>query len=231
MLTCLREHVFDHVLSEFLCGFRSGRSTIDIIFGVRQLQKKCREQHQDLYMAFVDQTKAFDAIRRDLLWNTLLKFGCPLTFIAMLQQFHSGMCAQVVMAGSQSSSCPAEVGVKQGCALVPIIFNMFLVAMTLASHHDLESSDCVGIGYRLDGGHSNMRRLQAKTKTSSAVISVLQYADDAAFPSLTADGLQRSLDIMSEIYLRAGLIINTRRHRSLVHHHLMPQLHPFVGIN
>ena len=43
------------------------------------------------------------------------------------------------------------------------------------------------------------------------MISALQYADDATFPSLTADGLQRSHDIMSEAYLCAGLIINTMK--------------------
>ena len=43
------------------------------------------------------------------------------------------------------------------------------------------------------------------------MIYALQYADDAAFPSLTIDGLQHSLDIMSETYLRAGLIINTTK--------------------
>ena len=43
------------------------------------------------------------------------------------------------------------------------------------------------------------------------MISALQYADDAAFPSLTADGLHRSLDVMSETYLRAGLILNTTK--------------------
>ena len=86
-----------------------------MIFVARQLQEKCCEQHQDLYLAFVDLTKAFDAVNRDLLWNILRKFGCPPTFIAILQQFHTGMCAQVVMAGSQSSSFPVEVGVKQGC--------------------------------------------------------------------------------------------------------------------
>ena len=54
-----------------------------------------------------------------------------------------------------------------------------------------------------------VRRLQVKTKTSSAVIYVLQYADDAAILSLTADELRRILDIMSKNYLRAGFIINT----------------------
>ena len=182
-----------------------------MIFVARQQQERCREQHQDLYMTFVDLTKAFDTVNRDLLRNILRKFGCPPTFIAILQQFHTGMCAQAVMAGSQSSSFPVEAGVKQCCVLVPIIFNLLLVAMTLVSHRDLQSSDCVGIEYRLDGGLFNLRCLQAKTKTYSAVISSFQYADDAAFPSLTADGLQCSHDVMSDTYLHAGLIINTTK--------------------
>ena len=213
MLTRLLEHVVDLVLPKSQCGFRRGRSTIDMIFVARQLQEKCREQHQDLFLAFVDLTKAFDTVNRnrDLLWNILRKFGCPPTFIAIQQQFHTGICAQVVMAEFQSSSFPVEVGVKQGCVLAPIIFNLLLVAITLVSHRDLQSSDCVGIEYRLDGGLFNLRRLQAKTKTSSTMISALQYADDAAFLSHTADGLQRSLDVMSETYIRAGLMINTTK--------------------
>ena len=125
-------------------------------------------------MAFVDLTRAFDAVNRDPLWNIPRKFGFPPTFIAILQQFHTGMRAQVVMAGSQSSSFSVEVGVKQGCVLAPIIFNLFLVAITLVSHRDLRSSDCVGNAHSLDGGLFNLRRLQAKTKNSSAVISALQ---------------------------------------------------------
>ena len=110
------------------------------------------------------------------------------------------------MARSQSSSFPVEMGVIQGCVLAPIIFNLLLLAITLVSHRDLQSSDCVGIEYHLDGGLFNLSRLQAKTKTSSA----LQYADDAAFPSLTADGLQHS-HVISEAYLCAGLMVNTTK--------------------
>ena len=210
MFTRLLEHVADLVLSESQCGFRRGRSTIDMILVARLLQEECREQHQDSYLAFVDLTKAFDTVNRDLLWNILRKFSCPTIFIAILHQFHTGMFALVVMAGSQSSSFPLEVGVKQGCVLAPNIFNQLLVAMTLVSHRDLRTFDCPGIEYRLDGGLFNLRRLQAKTKTSSAMIFALQYADDAGLPSLTADGLQRSLDVMSEAYLRAGLIIKAK---------------------
>ena len=47
----------DHIYPESQCGFRSGRSTVDMIFSVRQLQEKCSEQQQPLYLAFVDLTK------------------------------------------------------------------------------------------------------------------------------------------------------------------------------
>ena len=43
------------------------------------------------------------------------------------------------------------------------------------------------------------------------MISALQYADYAVFPSPTADGLQRSLYVMSETYLRASFVINTKK--------------------
>ena len=137
------------------------------------------------------------------------------TFIAMLQQFHTGMCAQVVMAGSQSSSFPVAVGVKQGSVPTSIIFNLLLVAITLESHRDHQSSCCVGIEYRLDCGLYNLRCLQAKTKTTSAVITTLLYTDDAAFPCLNADRLQLSLRIMSEAYLRAGLFVDTTKEEIL----------------
>ena len=118
-------------------------------------------------MAFVDLTKAFDTVNRELLWNILCKFCRPPTFIAILQQLHTGMCAQVVVAGSQSSSFPVYVEVKQGCVPAPIIVNLFLVSITLVFHRDLQSYDCVGIEYRLDGVLLNLRYLQAITKNSS----------------------------------------------------------------
>jgi hypothetical protein len=40
------------------------------------LQEKCQEQHQYLFMAFVDHYKAFNMVNRELLWE-VLKFGCP----------------------------------------------------------------------------------------------------------------------------------------------------------
>ena len=39
----------------------------------------------------------------------------------------------------------------------------------------------------------------------------MQYANDAAIPNHTADGLQDTLDILAATYQRAGLIVNTKK--------------------
>ena len=54
MLTRLLVYIVDLVFPEFQCGYRHAHSSIDMIFVGRQLQEKFCEQHQDLYMAFVD---------------------------------------------------------------------------------------------------------------------------------------------------------------------------------
>ena len=46
-------------------------ATIDMIFSLRQLQEKCREQGKPLYVAFIDLTKAFDLVSRDGLFKIL----------------------------------------------------------------------------------------------------------------------------------------------------------------
>ena len=85
------------------------------------------------------------------------------------------------------------------------------------SHRYLQPSDTGGVEYRLDGGLFNLRRLLAKAKTSSALISALQYANYAVFLSLTAGRLQHIHDDISETYLRVGHMVNTTRTEVLSH--------------
>ena len=48
-----------------------------MIFSLRQLQEKFREEGKPLYVAFIDLTKAFDLVNRDGLFKILAKIGCP----------------------------------------------------------------------------------------------------------------------------------------------------------
>ena len=78
----------DCVYPESQCGFRAGRSTMDMIFTVRQLQEKSREQGKPLYLAFIDLTKAFDLVSRKGFFQLLERIGCPPKLHSMIVSYH-----------------------------------------------------------------------------------------------------------------------------------------------
>ena len=211
LLARLNKHIVDRVCPESQCGFRRERGTIDMLFVLRQLQEKCREQRRDLCMAFIDLSKAFDTVNREMLWSIMERFGCPGKFVAVVRSFHNGMRASVVIGSEETESFGVEVGVKQGCVMAPVIFNLYLAAATFL-YRARASPDCsINISYRLDGSLFNLRRLKAPTKVSGDSVAELQYADDCALVAHTPDHLQEGLTILAQVYEDLGLLINVNK--------------------
>ena len=159
------------VLPESQCGFRANRGTTDMIFVLRQIQEKCREQNMALYAAFIDLTKALDIVSREGLWRILGKLGCPPHFLSILQQLRIGQKRQVKNNGEFSDSFPIENGVKQGCVLAPTLFAVFFSMMLREAKEDLHAG--VYIHFRIDGSVFNLRRLLSRTKTSCSQMTAL----------------------------------------------------------
>ena len=197
------------LIPESQCGFRKDRGTIDMIFTARQLQEKYQEQNVDLYMTFVDLTKAFDTVSRDGLWKIMAKFGCPPRFIAMVRQFHDGMQARVQNDGEFSEPFEVTNGVKQGCVLAPTLFSMMFSAMLMDAFQDSDTG--FPIRYRFDGNIFNLRRLQAKTKVQTDVLDELLYADDMDKNASTEAKMQRAMDQVSQSCDNYDLTISTKK--------------------
>ena len=53
LLNRLSTHITPEVVPETKCGFRGNRSTVDMIFCLRQLQEKCIEQDRPLYIRYL----------------------------------------------------------------------------------------------------------------------------------------------------------------------------------
>ena len=94
--------IAEDILPESQCGIREGRSTTDMVFTLRQLQEKSREQQKPLYMVFIDLTKAFDSVNHEALWQVLGRLGCPSKFVNLINQLHEGMSARVIYGGEKS---------------------------------------------------------------------------------------------------------------------------------
>ncbi len=118
-----------------------------------------------MFMAFVDLSKVFNIVLRELLRDVLPRFGCPNKFVNILRHFHDGMTARVSIGGQESESFPVSSGVRQGCMLAPVLFNMFLLCVTKILHNEIENSSGIAVNFRLDGNLFNIRRLQATKKT------------------------------------------------------------------
>ena len=199
----------ERVYPESQCGFRAERSTIDMIFSLRQLQEKCREQQMPLYVAFIDLTKAFDLVSREGLFKILPKIGCPPKLQSLIESFHSNMQGTVQFNGSTSEPFNICSGVKQGCVLAPTLFGI-LFAMLL-KHAFGTSREGIYLCTRSDGRLFNLARLRAKTKVREALIRDMLFADDAAVASHTQRGLQSLMDRFSQACKDFGLTISLKK--------------------
>ena len=118
------------ILPEDQCGLRPARSTIDMLFVVRRIQELGRQREIPLYMCFVDLQKAYDSVDRKLLWKVLARAGVPSVMIDVIRQFHDGMRARVRMDdGELSEWFEVTQGLRQGCVLSPLLFNIFFAAV------------------------------------------------------------------------------------------------------
>ena len=199
----------EKVYPESQCGFRASRSTIDMVFSVRQLQEKCREQRRPLYLAFIDLTKAFDLVSRTGLFALLQKIGCPPKLLAMVTSFHDNMMGTVQYNGSSSDSFPISNGVKQGCVLAPTLFGIFF--SLLLRHAFGSSEDGIFLHTRSDGNLFNLSRLRAKSKIRSVLIRELLFADDAALATHSEEALQRLITNFAEACKEFGLTISLKK--------------------
>ena len=184
-----------------------------MIFAVRQLQEKCRERKLDLYLVFIDLTKAFDTVNRAGLWKILKKIGCPDIFIDMIKLFHENMQAKVLDAGETSPEFDVKNGTKQGCVLAPTLFSIFFSMMLLIAFKDEEEG--INIRSRTDSWlfthRFNYARLLARRKCSYTCIRDLLFADDCALAACTQEGVQKLTNCFASAAKRFGLTISLKK--------------------
>ena len=111
------------------CGFRSDRSTTDMMFVVRRLQEIRRKAEMSLIMCFIDLQKAYDTVDRTLLWKVLTRIGVPPQMIAVIQQVDDGITACVQPDdGVYSDWIEVKQGLRQEC-----VVSLVLTAETLST--------------------------------------------------------------------------------------------------
>ena len=197
-----------------------------MVFSLRQLQEKCREQHQPLFIAFIDLTKAFDLVSREGLFKLLPIIGCPPTLLNLIKSFHDNMKSTVQFDGNISDPFDIQSGVKQGCVLAPTLFGIFFAL--LLKHAFGQNTEGIYLHSRSDGKLFNASRLKAKTKVRQVLIRDMLFADDAAIATHNEDELQRLMDQFSKACNDFGLTISVKK-TQILHQGTSPN--PTITLN
>ena len=81
----------EEVIGDHQCGFRCNRSTTDHIFCIRQILEKKWEYNEAVHQLFIDFKKAYDSVRREVLYNILIEFWIPKKLVRLIKNTTSSV--------------------------------------------------------------------------------------------------------------------------------------------
>lgn len=180
-----------------------------MVFSLRQLQEKCREEQMPLYIAFIDLTKAFDLLSRSGLLELLRKIGCPPHLLAIITSFHENMHSAVCFNGATSEAFPVSSEVKQGSVVASTLLGIFFSMLLQYTFKDCREG--VYIHTRAVSKLFNITPLRAKTKVTHVLIRKMLFADTAAFTFHTEDDLRQLVRRLSHACKRFDLTISIKK--------------------
>ena len=179
---------------EAQAGFRKHMSTVDNIYVLNGLISHCINNNEYLYCCFVDFTKAFDYVGRDILWYKLIKIGVRGLMLDIIKSIYENVKSKVKINNTLSEAFSCNIGVRQGECLSPFLFAMYV--------NDLEQE--------LDNNGVN------GIDIGMVKLLLLLYADDIVLFWKTPDELQKSLDILESYCERWKLTVNTTKTKVMV---------------
>lgn len=149
-----------------------------------------RMSKKEVHIATLDLRKAFDSVSHKTILDTITELGFPKSFINYVESLYTDS-RTTLQYNSINTVLNVKRGVLQGDPISPLLFNAVLDrAIRLIPEE---------IGYRLN----------------NKTISCVAYADDLILISSTRDGLQSSLDVVTERLATFGLRINAEKSSTL----------------
>ena len=86
----------------------------------------------------IDAEKSFDKIQNPFMIKTLQKVGIEGTYLNIIKAIYDKPTANIVLNGEKLKAFPLRSGIRQGCALLPLLFNIVLEVLAMAVREEKE---------------------------------------------------------------------------------------------
>ena len=84
------KHYGNQELPDVQAGFRKDRETRDQIANICWIIEKAREFQKNIYLCFINYTKAFDCVDHNKLWKALKEMAIPDHLTCLLRNLYGG---------------------------------------------------------------------------------------------------------------------------------------------
>ena len=195
-MSALLWRLADRVYPETHCGFRAKRSAFDMIFSLGQL-----------YVAFIDPTKAFNLVSCDGFYWIFTKIGCPHKLLRLMQSFRSDRSGEFWWGQFRGFQHVRWYETRM-CAS-PNTLGIFFVV--ILKHTFDASMEGVFLHTRSDGKLFYLSWLRTKTKVHKTIIRDLLFANDVALASCPGQQLQKLVDKFSQASKDFGMTISIKK--------------------
>jgi len=123
-----------------------------------------------VHQLFIDCKKAYDSVRREVLYNTAIKFDIPMKLVRLIKMCLTETYTRVRVGKNLSFKFPITNGLKQGDAISPLLFNFTLeyAIRTVQVNQD---------GLKLNGTHQLLAYADAVNILGGSVHTVKKNAE------------------------------------------------------
>ena len=146
-----------------------------------------------MHTAFVDFKKAYDTISRKKLLSQLKQAEVGDTFLNNLKAMYKSVKYCVKVANGYTDPISSDRGLKQGCVLSPILFNLFIDDI-----NNIFDQNC------------------APLSLMDVELYHLLYTDDLILMSSSPEGLQNSLNALGTYCQAWELTVNIKKRKVMI---------------